>query len=164
MTDSWDWVEQELKKIQDDMPQDAEMMQMVDAISVADFWKRRYDEERMLWERKLETKEDEKKDLKDKALTHEMSIKELDYRFKELERRWEQEKLMLEDRLKSREIEASLEKAQLMWESRIKLLEEENRSMKVQLGVNPEGYSSMPSFAASGRTVVSTPAADAARR
>lgn len=163
MTDSWDWVEQELKKIQDDMPQDAEMMQVVDAISVADFWKRRYDEERMLWERKLETKEDEKKDLKDKALTHEMSIKELDYRFKELERRWEQEKLMLEDRLKSREIESSLEKAQVTWEARLKLLEEENRAMKIQLGVNPEPYGG-PSVYAPGRTVVATPASDAARR
>jgi len=137
MDESWDWVEQELKKIQEDMPQDPEMMQVVDAISVADFWKRRYDEERMLWERKLEVKEDERKHLKDKAQLHEMSIKELDYKFKELERRWEQEKLMLEDRLKSKEIESSLEKAQLMWESRIKLLEEENRSMKTQLGLAP---------------------------
>ena len=59
--DSWDWVEQELKKIQTELPADNNMMQVVDAISVADFWKRRYDEERMLWERKLELKEDEKK-------------------------------------------------------------------------------------------------------
>jgi signal transduction histidine kinase len=163
MDESWDWVEQELKKIQDDMPQDAEMMQVVDAISVADFWKRRYDEERMLWERKLETKEDEKKNLNDKAQLHEMSIKELDYRFKELERRWEQEKLMLEDRLKSREIESSLEKSQLMWESRIKLLEEENKSMKIQLGVSPDNYSHIPQGLA-GKTFIPTPAADAARR
>ena len=54
MADSWDWVEDELKKIQDEIPVDSEMMQVVDAISVADFWKRRYDEEFMLWERKLE--------------------------------------------------------------------------------------------------------------
>jgi signal transduction histidine kinase len=164
MDESWDWVEQELKKIQDDMPQDAEMMQVVDAISVADFWKRRYDEERMLWERKLETKEDEKKNLKDKAQVHEMSIKELDYRFKELERRWEQEKLMLEDRLKSSEIESSLEKAQLMWESRLKVLEEENKSMKLQLGVNPDNYLHIPQQGIPGKTFISTPAADAARR
>ena len=161
MDEAWDWVQEELKKIQDDMPHDAEMMQVVDAISVADFWKRRYDEERMLWERKLEIKEDEKKNLKDKAQSHEMSIKELDYRFKELERRWEQEKLMLEDRMKSKEIESSLEKAQLMWESRIKLLEEENRSMKNQLGFAPETASYAAGAIAQG---VSAPAMDAARR
>ncbi len=161
MDDSWDWVQDELKKIQDEMPQDPEMMQVVDAISVADFWKRRYDEERMLWERKLEIKEDEKKNLKDKAQSHEMSIKELDYRFKELERRWEQEKLMLEDRLKSKEIESSLEKAQLMWESRIKLLEEENRSMKTQLGLSPEVPAQVQGAIS---YTVATPAADAARR
>jgi len=161
MDEAWDWVQEELKKIQDDMPRDAEMMQVVDAISVADFWKRRYDEERMLWERKLEIKEDEKKNLKDKAQSHEMSIKELDYRFKELERRWEQEKLMLEDRMKSKEIESSLEKAQLMWESRIKLLEEENRSMKNPLGFAPETASYAAGALAQG---VSAPAMDAARR
>jgi signal transduction histidine kinase len=92
-----------------------------------------------------------------------MSIKELDYRFKELERRWEQEKLMLEDRLKSREIESSLEKAQLTWESRLKLLEEENRSMKIQLGVNSDNYSHIPQ-GMPGKPVIFTPAADAARR
>ena len=161
MDDSWDWVQDELKKMQDEMPQDPEMMQVVDAISVADFWKRRYDEERMLWERKLEIKEDEKKNLKDKAQSHEMSIKELDYRFKELERRWEQEKLMLEDRLKSKEIESSLEKAQLMWETRLKLLEEENRTMKSQLGLSPD----VPAQVQGGTSyTVATPAADAARR
>jgi signal transduction histidine kinase len=115
----------------------------------------------MLWERKLETKEDEKKNLKDKAQLHEMSIKELDYKFKELERRWEQEKLMLEDRLKSREIESSLEKAQLMWESRIKLLEEENRSMKAQLGLAPD----IPAHAqGAGSQPFAAPASSAARQ
>lgn len=149
MTDSWDWVEEELKKIQDEMPSDPEMMQVVDAISVADFWKRRYDEERMLWERKLEMKEDEKKTLKDKAQTHEMAIRELEIRFKELERRWEQEKLLVEDRLKSREIQSTLEKAQLSWESKIRVLEDENNSMKIMLGAK-EGVRFAPPSAPRG--------------
>ena len=161
MDEAWDWVQEELKKIQDDMPRDPEMIQVVDAISVADFWKRRYDEERTLWERKLEDKEDQRQSLKDKAQVHESAIKEMDYKFKELERRWEQEKLMLEDRLKSREIESSLEKAQLMWESRIKLLEEENRSMKTQMGLSPEVPAQVQGAAAPSAFY---PAADAARR
>lgn len=143
MDDSWDWVEEELKKIQDDMPADPEMMQVVDAISVADFWKRRYDEELMLWERKLEIKEDEKKQILDKAQSHEMSIKQLDWKLKELERRWEQEKLLLEDRLKSKEVESALEKSQLQWEARLKNIEEENKALKVQLGM-AEGIAVTP--------------------
>lgn len=134
MEEAWDWVEEELKKIQEEMPVDSEAMQVVDAISVADFWKRRYDEERMLWERKLETREGEKKTLQDKALGHEMSIKELDWKLKELEKRWEQEKLLLEDRLKTKEVETALEKTKLQWETRLKILEEENKVLKFSLG------------------------------
>ena len=134
MEDSWDWVEEELKKMQQETPVDSDMMQVVDAISVADFWKRRYDEELMLWERKLEIKEGEKKDLQQKAQTHEMAIRELDLKLKDLERRWQQEKLLLEDRVKTKEVEAVLEKTKAQWETRLKAIEEENKKLKVQLG------------------------------
>lgn len=134
MEDSWDWVEDELKKIQDEIPVDSEMMQVVDAISVADFWKRRYDEELMLWERKLDIKEGERKDLQGKAQVHETAIKELDFKLKDLERRWDQEKLLLEDRIKAKEVEAMLEKTKSQWETRLKVIEEENKSLKNQMG------------------------------
>ena len=117
--DSWDWVEQELKKIQTELPADNNMMQVVDAISVADFWKRRYDEERMLWERKLELKEDEKKGMQEKAMTHEMAIKELDWKLRELENRWNQEKLLLEDRLHTREQGIGYEASRQEYETRL---------------------------------------------
>ena len=143
MEDSWDWVEEEIKKMQDDLPQDPEAMQVVDAISVADFWKRRYDEEKMLWERKLEMKEGEKTELVSQAMDHESSIKELDFRFKELERRWEQEKLLLEDRIKSKEVEATVAQTKLAWEKRLKTLEEENQHLKIQLN-NLEGIPLTP--------------------
>jgi len=133
MEDAWDWVQEELKKIQQDVPPDAETMQMVDAISVADFWKRRYDEELMLWERRLETKEDEKRSLQSKAQNHESSIKELDWKLRELERRWEQEKLLLEDRIRSKEVEAEQEKTRYQWEMRMRALEEENKGLKQHL-------------------------------
>jgi len=118
--DSWDWVEQELKKIQTELPADNGMMQVVDAISVADFWKRRYDEERMLWERKLELKEDEKKNMQEKAATHEMAIKELDWKLRELENRWNQEKLLLEDRLHAREEGINFEASRQEYETRLR--------------------------------------------
>jgi signal transduction histidine kinase len=143
MEDSWDWVEEEIKKMQDDLPQDPEAMQVVDAISVADFWKRRYDEERMLWERKLDEKEGERSELTNKAVNHESSIKELDFKFKELERRWEQEKLLLEDRIKAKEVEATVAQARLEWEKRMKSLEEENQRLKIQLN-NLEGIPLSP--------------------
>ena len=134
MQDSWDWVQEELRKIEQDMPMDNEMVQVVDAISVADFWKRRYDEEQMLWQRKLEQKEDEKDSLVSQAHNHESSIKEMNWKLKELERRWEQEKILLEDRLKAKEMEASLDKAKTQWEAHLKVLEQENKSLKNQLG------------------------------
>lgn len=143
MEDAWDWVQEEIKKMQDDIPVDPDAMQVVDAISVADFWKRRYDEERMLWERKLDVKEDEKRNLKDKAVTLESSIKQLDWRFKELERRWEQEKLLLEDRLHSKELESAMEKRQMEWDARLQTLEQENRALKMQMG-SAEGIALVP--------------------
>jgi signal transduction histidine kinase len=136
MPDAWDWVEEELKKIQEDIPVDGEMMQVVDAISVADFWKRRYDEEQMLWERKLGTKEEEKKNLEGQARDHESSIKELNWKLRELERKWEQERLLLEDRLKTKEMENALEKARINWETRLQSLEQENVDLKKKLGLS----------------------------
>ena len=138
MADSWDWIEEELRKLETEFSPEttdanSDLLPVLDAISVADFWKRRYDEERALWERKLELKEDEKSALQQRALEHEQSIKELAWRFKELESRWEKEKLLLEDRLRAKEIEASLEQKRLEWESRLKLLEEENKQLKLKL-------------------------------
>ncbi|MGA2089944.1 MAG: ATP-binding protein [Endomicrobiales bacterium] len=134
MEDSWDWVQEELKKIQDDIPASDEMVQVVDAISVADFWKRRYDDERLLWERKLEVREGEKQELRQRAEEHASSLQQLDWKLKELERRWEQEKLFLQDRVKTKEMEATLEKTKFEWEKRIEALEEENKHLKVQMG------------------------------
>ena len=57
-----------------------------------------------------ELKEEEKKNMQSQAQTHEFAIKELDIKLKELERRWEQEKMLLEDRVKAKETEAILEK------------------------------------------------------
>lgn len=151
MEDAWDWVQEELKKIQEEMPVDSEMMQVVDAISVADFWKRRHDEELMLWDRKLEIKEDEKKALESKAQMHETAIKELEWKLKELERRWDQEKLLLEDRIKSKEVQAEIEKRKFEWESRLKALEDENKNLKVHmsrvegLAISPELKNSLSS-------------------
>jgi len=152
MPDSWDWVEEELKKIQDDMPVDPEMMQVVDAISVADFWKRRYDEEQMLWERKLNIKEEEKKSLEEHAGSHETAIKELSWKLKELERRWEQEKLLLEDRLKAKDVETSLEKEKMQWETRLEILENENKNLKTNIGAS-HGIHLTPEMARSGAAV-----------
>ncbi|MFH1368940.1 MAG: ATP-binding protein [Elusimicrobiota bacterium] len=153
MDDSWSWIEEELKKIQTELPADPEMMQVVDAISVADFWKRRYDEEMMLWEKKLQIKEEEKKNLQDQAFSHEMSIKELDWKLKELERRWEHEKLLLEDRLKAKEVEAELEKTKLQWESRLKEAETENKILKNQLG-REAGVSVSPAAGVPGMEMI----------
>jgi signal transduction histidine kinase len=165
MEDSWDWVQEELRKLQDDIPADPEMMQVVDAISVADFWKRRYDEERLLWERKLESREDEKHALQDRAQEHAMSIKELDFKLKELERRWQQEKLLLEDRLATKEAETATIRAESQLEKRLHAVELENENLKDQLsraaGV-PFRPSAVPQQPSAGVTMPVMPAADAA--
>lgn len=138
MADSWDWIEEELKKLETEITPEttesnSDLLPVLDAISVADFWKRRYDEERIFWERKLALKEEEKSALQKRAQEHEQSIRELTWRLRELEERWEKEKLLLEDRLKAKEIEATLEQKRLEWESRLKLLEEENKQLKLKL-------------------------------
>lgn len=145
--DSWDWVQTELKKLEDELSPDSGMLEVVDAISVADFWKRRYDEESMLWERKLQRKEEEKSSLKEKTQTHEVALKELEWKLKELDRRWQQEKVVLEDRLKSKELEAELQKIKLQWEMRLKALEEENKNLKTKIS-SVTGVPVQPSDAA----------------
>lgn len=130
VSDSWDWVSTELRKLEDELSPDSGMLEVVDAISVADFWKRRYDEESTLWERKLQIKEEEKSNLKEKTQSHEIALKELEWKLKELDRRWQQEKIVLEDRLKSKETEAELQKIKIQWEMRLAALEEENKHLK----------------------------------
>ncbi len=149
MNDSWDWIQSELKKLEEELPSDSQMLEVVDAISVADFWKRRYDEERLLWERKIQLKEDEKSQLKEKTQTHELALKELDWKLKELDRRWHQEKLLLEDRIKTKELEAERQKDKLQWETRLKILEEENKNLKTKLS----GITGVPFVAGEAATL-----------
>ena len=153
--DSWDWVQQELRKLEEELPTDSQMLEVVDAISVADFWKRRYDEERLLWERKLQHKEEEKIQLKEKTQSHEIALKELEWKLKELERRWQEERLLLEDRLKSKELEAEVKKLQLQWETRLKVLEEENKKLKSKL--SPEESAAIMASAAATQQPVQFP-------
>lgn len=135
MQDSWELVQEELKKMQDEAAGAPDAAQLVDAISVADFWKRRYDDEKVTWERRLEAREGEKRELRLRAEDHASSLKQLEWKLKDLERRWEQEKLLLEDRVRAKEIESRLEQTKFQWEKRIEALEEENRYLKTELGL-----------------------------
>ncbi len=132
--DEWESVRQKIKELQvaflDSSP---DVRSTLDTVSIADFWKRRYEQERILWEQKLAVKEREQVKIQEKTAAGEEGIRELTYRVKEMEYRLEKEKSLFEERTKTKSLEAELERKRIEWESKYHEYEIENEGLRQKL-------------------------------
>ena len=132
--DEWDSVRQKLKELESSfLSSSQDVRSTMDDISVADFWKRRYDEDKQLWEQKLASKETEQHKIKEKYIEDEHGITELNFKVKVLEQKLESEKIIWEERSKVKLLEAELEKKKVEYEAKIKILEDENEHLRLRL-------------------------------
>src|SRR5581483_3685414 len=132
--DEWENVRLKIRELEGSfLGSSPDVRATLDTVSVADFWKRRYEEEKQLWEEKLAAKEKEQSVVRQKVDQDEQGIRDLDYKVKILEQRLEFEKLIWEERTKAKGAEAELEKKRVEWEARIRAQDEEIGNLRAQL-------------------------------
>lgn len=132
--DEWESVRQKIRQLQSSFLESSpEVRSTLDTISVADFWKRRYEEEKQLWEAKLEEKEKQQAKIREKFVQDEEGIRELNFKIKELEERMHSEKIIWEERSRIKALEAELEKKKIEWDAKIRVLEDENEQLRAKI-------------------------------
>lgn len=132
--DEWESVRQKIRQLQSSLlDSSTEVRSTVDSISVADFWKRRYEEEKALWQEKLAQKEQEQVKIKEQFLQDEQGIRELNFKIRQMEERLHSEKIIWEERARIKALEAELEKKKIEWDAKIRFLEEENEQLRAKI-------------------------------
>lgn len=134
---TWDEIEKELSELEFKYGDSDEIVKSLVTPSVSSYWKRKLEEEKLLHQKILETKEEEKKQIQLKLQQQEEIIKELKQQIEKLER-GEYEKLYkAKEELRLKELELAKEKEKLIWQQQIqglefdkKLIEEKVTSIK----------------------------------
>src|SRR5687768_13422422 len=124
---TWEEIKQKIQNLEKDPMVDADMLRTMDTISIADYWRRRFEEEHALSERKLGGKDEEIRGLKDRVERQGMDLRlvgqELDAARTQLldrQRYWE-------ERHHALELENRGMKERMDWEIKTRVLEEQNR-------------------------------------
>lgn len=107
-------------------------------LSVADYWKRKFDQSKKQWEEDISLRDREKAKLKEGYREEERTIFELGARLREIENRIEWERLVWEEKFKVKTIESDFEIKKKEAEARIKALEQENERLTSRLKVVSE--------------------------
>jgi|AGTN01.1.fsa_nt_gi hypothetical protein len=100
----------------------------------SDYWQRRLDEERMIWKKKMDLREDERKALESKLNEQQAKISGYDKILRDLEKRLEGESKQWEERLRAKETDILIEKNRLLGEEKVRSAETRNRELLEQLG------------------------------
>src|SRR3989344_1259991 len=125
--DEWESVRLKIRELEQSfLKSSPEVRSTVDTLSVADFWKRRYEEEKQIWERMVSAKEKEQEDIQEKFQNDEQGIRDLNFKIRELEHKLDAERVLWEERSKSRQFESELEKRRIEFEDKMVMLHQEN--------------------------------------
>ncbi|MHB9154622.1 MAG: NHL repeat-containing protein [Endomicrobiales bacterium] len=98
-----------------------------------DYWKRRVDEEKILWKKKLDLRDEERKALETKLSTQQSQIEQYHQNFKDLEKKFEYEARQWEERLRVKEADLLIEKNRLLSEEKVREAESKNKELLGQL-------------------------------
>jgi len=132
--DEWDQVRQKIKELENSyLKNSPDVRAALDGVSVADFWKVRYENEKQAWEETLAAKEKEQARIQEKFLKDDESLRDLNFKIRELEQTLSAEKALWDERTKSKSVEAELDKKKLEWEDRLIALQKENETLKSQV-------------------------------
>ena len=81
--DEWENVRIKIKELEQSfLKSSPEVRSTIDTLSVADFWKRRYEEEKQVWERMVLAKEKEQDEIQDKFMHDEQGIRDLNFKIR----------------------------------------------------------------------------------
>jgi hypothetical protein len=94
--------------------------------SNGDYWKRRLEEEKTLWDRKMASKQDETSKLQSQIASQQSMLDKYNKAIEELERKMESDSSRWDERLKTKEAELVFEKNRILWEEKVKESEAKN--------------------------------------
>jgi hypothetical protein len=130
MDEEWKNIEDELKELENEFSADDDMIRQLSAPSAADYWKKRLEEEKSLYEKIIQTKEEEKKSLQLKLEQQKEQIAALEQKINNLEQTMNEEAQAWQERLKSKETELMLEKERVGWDEDLKKLQYEKKILE----------------------------------
>lgn len=137
--DEFKELDRELEKLRSELSLQDEFQRHFASPAPGDYWRRRMDEEKALWDRKVKAGDDEKKALESRIQSQQQAIDGYNRKIDDLERKFEQEVRGWEDRLRVKEAELLVEKNRLLSEQRIKELEfENNEELRKIAGLNAD--------------------------
>lgn len=120
---TWDEIEKELSELELQYGDSDEIVRNIITPSVSAYWRKKLEEEKILYEKMLQTKEEEKKQILLKLQQQQEIIEELKRQIERLER-GEYEKLKDKyEELRRKELELEKEKEKLVWQQQIQGLE-----------------------------------------
>ncbi len=130
---TWDEIEKELSELELQYGDKDDVMQSLITPSVSAYWRRKLEEEKILYEKILQTKEEEKKQIILKLQQQEQIIEELKKQIEKIER-GEYEKLKDKfEELRSKELELEKEKEKLVWQQQIQGLEYDKKIIEKEV-------------------------------
>jgi hypothetical protein len=127
--DEFKELDRELEKLRSELSLQDEFQRHFSTPAPGDYWRRRMDEEKALWDRKVKAGDEEKKALESKIGAQQQQMDGYNRKIDELQRKFEQEVRGWEDRLRIKEAEVLIEKNRLLSEQRIKEAEFENNEL-----------------------------------
>jgi chromosome segregation ATPase len=130
---TWDEIEKELSELELQYGDSDEIVRSIITPSVSSYWRKKLEEEKILYEKMLQTKEEEKKQIMLKLQQQEQIIEDLKKQIERLER-GEYEKLKDKyEELRRKEIELEKEKEKLVWQQQIQGLEFDKKIIEQEI-------------------------------
>src|SRR3989339_94039 len=131
--DEFKYLDSELERLKAEMAVQDDAVRNFNFPSPDDYWKRRIDEEKILWNKKVLARDEEKKALEAKLSQQQLQIDQYNQQLREFERRLEKEGMEWENRLKAKEADLLIEKNRLLNEEKVKSAETEVKRMQERL-------------------------------
>ncbi len=139
--DEWEEVRKQIR-ILEETGGSPDPLSEVSRLSVADYWKRKFDDSKRQWEEELARRDRDKVKLREGYREEEKIVFELGARLREMENRIEWERLLWEEKYKVKAAEADFDRKKNEAELRIKAAQQENDILKKRLSEVSESLQS----------------------
>lgn len=131
--DEFQDLDAEIAKLRDEMQSKEAASHQFQAGNESNYWRRRIEEERMIWKKKFETGEEVKKAMEMKLAQQKGILEQYNQNLKQLEKKFEHDTRNWQERLMAKEAELLLEKNRLLNEAKVKEAEFENHKLLSQI-------------------------------
>jgi chromosome segregation ATPase len=125
-------LEEEISKLEGGLGEE-DFLSRLRTPAQGDYWKKRMEDEKELWNKTVESKEQENKRLEKKLQNTEEELRILQKKLSEIELSLQKDALEWEDRVRNKDMELVLERERATWSARVKEIEKENEGLKAKV-------------------------------